>query len=92
MNKLDIDLKVSPDEINERYKKYIDSYRAADLPIKTFDEWKNNGQSKEWDILSGYGQQRVINKINKIVEWIEKQEPLLDNIQAKDILDQLKKD
>lgn len=76
MKKLDINLIYTEDELKQEYIDYIAKYKKEDMEkyIKEFEEWKKDAHQ----ILTSFGQQRVIDKINELIEKLDEVEPILN--------------
>ena len=57
-----------PDVGEAKWREFYGEYEPAE-PMETFEEW-----SKSYLNLNSNGQQELIDRVNEIVEWIQKQE------------------
>jgi len=70
IEKLDIQLKNTDEELRKEYQKTVDSHMKKGL-LKYFEKDYPNGfedykKNNKYGTLTGYGQQRLIDKINHL--------------------------
>jgi hypothetical protein len=101
MDKLEIALLWDEGEQRAAYDKEVAEHGLYDWWKEEypngFEDWRKKSDHQGLT-LSSYGQQRLINKIDEVVDWINKWEPILEKMEGEsrmhsvdEILENMKK-